>query len=308
MAQELADNADTPLTEEHITTAAQMLKAKLTTRVADIHQALLQKAKPKASFSVDTQADTLNNALRSLNRTLSNVNPQSVLDSHIERGAQAITTVLPQVQATITEAKRAAPQGLGGEKLREFIQRFITHKLGAIPLGPTSHTLRMLGAPMQMLKVDTGILYKIFFNESKHASEMENVTPENLVRQLYEPTLVLNGGKGQFDLVLDIQGEKGPLLVPIKTDVGLSLTSAGKVSTVLTAFGKPIMGGPESIGSRILKGDVVYADMGVGRTAPETESSSSRGEGVAALDTGASGLKAESRQSKNKKQDGQSRG
>lgn len=207
----------------------------------------------------------INDVLRKLNRTLQNVNPQSVLDTHMARAAQSLEVSLPQVQAAITDAKRANTQGLVGEELSAFIQRFITNKLGAVPLGPMPHTLRFLGAPMQMLKIDTGVLYKIFFNEGKHAAEMENVTPAQLVRELYEPTLVLKtADKGQFDLVLNIQGAQGPLLVPVKLDTQIDPTreTDQKVAVIKTVFGKPLIGEPGAIGTRILKGDVLYADTG----------------------------------------------
>ena len=245
----------------------------------------------------------INDVLRKLNRTLQNVNPQSVLDTHMARAAQSLEVSLPQVQAAITDAKRANTQGLVGEELSAFIQRFITNKLGAVPLGPMPHTLRFLGAPMQMLKIDTGVLYKIFFNEGKHAAEMENVTPAQLVRELYEPTLVLKtADKGQFDLVLNIQGAEGPLLVPVGTDHVLPFPG-GKVAGILTVFGKPLIGGAEAIGTRILKGDAIYADTGkVGQPRGASSRSAQGGEANPSRDIppapGGNLLKGESRLTK----------
>jgi hypothetical protein len=225
-------------------------------------QGQLQQVVRKAGVQlVGGQRNALNDVLRSLNRTLNNVNPQSVINEHMDRAVAALEHVLPQVQAAITEAKRAMPQGLAQDKKDDFIKSFITRKLGSVPIGPMPHTLRFLGAPMQMVKVDTGILYKIFFNENKHAAEMANVTPEKLVSEIYEPTLVLKSKDG-FDLVLNIQGEKGPLLVPVGLNREID-EKGGKVAAIATTFGKQLMGGPESIGSRILKGDVVYADTGM---------------------------------------------
>ena len=61
-------------------------------------------------------------------------------------------------------------------------------------------------------------------------------------------------------------GEDGPLLVPVLTDTTIDSFGAGKVSSIRTIFGKPVVSkGPDavSISSRIRAGQLVYADTGV---------------------------------------------
>lgn len=88
------------------------------------------------------------------------------------------------------------------------------------------------------------------------------------MQALYQPTLVLRDKTTpkQFDMVMDIVGEDGPLLVPVLTDTAIDLSGVGKVATIRTIFGKPVVSKGQdavSISSRIRAGQLVYADTGM---------------------------------------------
>lgn len=82
------------------------------------------------------------------------------------------------------------------------------------------------------------------------------------MRALYQPTLVLRDKTTpkQFDMVLAIVGEDGPLLMSVLTDTAIDLSGVGKVATIKTIFGKPVVSKGQnavSIGSRIRSGQLV---------------------------------------------------
>ena len=96
----------------------------------------------------------LGDYLAARNKTLRRVNPQSVLDADIDRAAQAIELV----EQSIRSGQRQQTE---------------------VPIGPVPHVLHMLGAPMQMLQINSSIISKLLVD--KHAAEFANVSPKEFV-------------------------------------------------------------------------------------------------------------------------------
>lgn len=166
-------------------------------------------------------------------KTLNLVSPQSVLDKDIDMAVRAIEIAVGEI----------------ADGNREMLP---------IPLGRIPHALTMLGAQPQMLRIDTSIVRKIFLG--KHAGELGDITPNALVRAIYQPAMILKGEqKGEYEFVTSLVTPKGVVFVPIRVD-STSRESGMKSSAVMSVYEKNVSGAGRSIVNRIKSGDVLYAD------------------------------------------------
>ncbi|CAB4159173.1 hypothetical protein UFOVP707_59 [uncultured Caudovirales phage] len=184
--------------------------------------------------------EELTNYLAGRNKTLSRVNPASVLESDISKAAQAIDI-----------AKR---ETAGGK-----------YESLEVPIGPVPHVLHMMGAPMQMMKVDTSIVYKLLNDPQKHRELLRPFTARQLVEALYNPAMVLRDPKerGTYRVVTDLPGAKAPLTFVVMTN---ALTAGGKtkVTAIKSLYDRLIVSADpraDTLLKSVLTGDVLYADV-----------------------------------------------
>ncbi|WNO06064.1 LPD38 domain-containing protein [Rhodoferax mekongensis] len=134
-----------------------------------------------------------------------------------------------------------------------------------IPIGRVPHVLTMMGASSQMLRVDSSIVRKVFFE--KHSKEFPNITPRDLVNAIYNPAMVLRADDpNEFELVLPITSAlKGVVIVPIVQSKPVGTPSVGgkvgvKSSAIKSIYVRPVGGDGNTIFNRIKNGRVMYAD------------------------------------------------
>lgn len=166
-------------------------------------------------------------------KTMNLVSPQSVLDKDIDMAVQAIKIAVGEI----------------ADGNREMLP---------IPLGRIPHALTMLRVQPQMLRIDTSIVRKIFLG--KHAGELGDITPEALVRAIYQPAMILKGEQsGEYEIVTSLVTPKGVVIVPIKTD-STSRESGMKSAAIMSVYAKNVSGAGRSVVNRIKEGGVLYAD------------------------------------------------
>jgi len=192
-----------------------------------------------SSRQPDQARAQLNAILGARNRGLQRVNPASVLKADIERAGKALQVAVESIKAG------QAPQL-------------------EIPLGPMPHVLHMLGAPMQMMAVNTSIVRKVLVD--KHAGDFDGITPQQFVEALYKPAMVTQAReRDEFELVTTLKNAKGqPLTAVVKVNVmGEPGTGQAGVRTarVMSAYAREVAGGNDSLLERVQAGKAIYAEM-----------------------------------------------
>ena len=168
------------------------------------------------------------------NKTMPVVSPASQMENDIELAGEAISAALGEME--------------GGSKERL-----------PVPLGRVPHVLTMLGAANQMMHIDTAIVRKVLMD--KHSEDFAGVTPEQFVRALYQPALVLRGrAAGEFEIIASLTNKNGPIIAPIKTNTTLGARPNIRSSAVMSAYARKVVGAGDSILSRIKNGALLYAD------------------------------------------------
>jgi hypothetical protein len=143
------------------------------------------------------------------------VNSQSSLDAHDKRFAEVVEIV----RQNLADA-RTIPI--------------------PIPAAPMPHVLHMLGAPMQWLSVPSNVIEKIMV---KHADDFANtdVSPADLMQMIRDPVAVLKAKDGSYEVVTDMPGVSGPIMVVIKPDAQIGRGELKlKSGVVETAYGRSI--------------------------------------------------------------------
>lgn len=168
------------------------------------------------------------------NKTMLVVSPASQMENDIKLAGEAISAALDEMG--------------GGSKERL-----------PVPLGRVPHVLTMLGASNQMMHIDTAIVRKVLMD--KHSEDFAGVTPEQFVRALYQPALVLRGrAAGEFEIITSLTNKNGPIIAPIKTNTTLGARPNIRSSAVMSAYARKVVGAGDSILSRIKSGSLLYAD------------------------------------------------
>lgn len=168
------------------------------------------------------------------NKTMPVVSPASQMENDIELAGEAISAALGEME--------------GGSKERL-----------PVPLGRVPHVLTMLGAANQMMHIDTAIVRKVLMD--KPSEDFAGVTPEQFVRALYQPALVLRGrAAGEFEIITSLTNKNGPIIAPIKTNTTLGARPNIRSSAVMSAYARKVVGAGDSILSRIKNGALLYAD------------------------------------------------
>jgi hypothetical protein len=178
-------------------------------------------------------------------RRLPVVSPQSALDADIRRGAAAVKRAVERLRADPSYAMSRQP----------------------IVIGRLPHVLGLLNVPTQDLEINPNILNKIFVE--KHASEFASVTPEQFVRALYRPAMVLQSRKleSEKELVLPITGDIGAVIVPINTASAQSRENAFVISAYQRRIVDPGDRNADTILRRINEGAVRYIDLALAKPA-----------------------------------------
>jgi len=192
-------------------------------------------------------------------RRLPVVSPQSALDADIRRGAAAVERAVERLRVDPSYAMSRQP----------------------IVIGRLPHVLGLLNVPTQDLEINPNILNKIFVE--KRASEFASVTPEQFVRALYRPAMVLQSRKleSEKELVLPITGDIGAVIVPINTASAQSRENAFVISAYQRRIVDPGDRNADTILRRINEGAVRYIDLAFAKPAltgrPNEEARLSRG-------------------------------
>lgn len=136
-----------------------------------------------------------------------------------------------------------------------------------IVIGRLPHVLGLLNVPTQDLEINPNILNKIFVE--KHASEFASVTPEQFVRALYRPAMVLQSRKleSEKELVLPITGDIGAVIVPINTAGAQSRENAFVISAYQRRIVDPGDRNADTILRRINEGAVHNIDLAFAKPA-----------------------------------------
>jgi hypothetical protein len=175
----------------------------------------------------------LDDYMDSRRKSMPLASPQSELDQDIETAVNAINTALSEIDGGNTE-------------------------MLPVPIGRIPHVLTMLRIQPQMLRIDTSIIKKVF--SGKHAGELGDITPEALVRSIYQPAMVLKSDeRGEFEIVTSLVTPKGVVIVPIKPD-SESRATGQKSAAVKSIYAKTVSGTGRSVVNRIKEGVVLYAD------------------------------------------------
>lgn len=179
---------------------------------------------------------------------------RSVLEDYIDRRNRSLPTVSPQSQqeADIELAGKAISAALGE------MERGSKTSM-PVPIGRVPHVLTMLGAPNQMLRADTSILRKVLLD--KHADDFAGVTPEEFVRAIYSPAMVLRGrADDELEIVTSLTNKNGPIIVPVKTGARLVPNIGARSAAVMSAYARKVVGAGDSLVNRIKGGKLLYAD------------------------------------------------
>lgn len=128
-----------------------------------------------------------------------------------------------------------------------------------VPIGRVPHVLTMLGAPNQMMHINTTILRKVLIE--KHSEDFVDVTPRALIEAIYQPALVMRGrAQDEFEIVTRLTNKNGPIIVPVKTNARLVPNVGARSSAVMSAYARKVVGSGDSLLSRIKDGKLLYAD------------------------------------------------
>lgn len=128
-----------------------------------------------------------------------------------------------------------------------------------VPIGRVPHVLTMLGAPNQMMHINTTILRKVLIE--KHSEDFVDVTPRALIEAIYQPALVMRGrAQDEFEIVTRLTNKNGPIIVPVKTNARLVPNVGARSSAVMSAYARKVVGSGDSLLNRIKDGKLLYAD------------------------------------------------
>jgi hypothetical protein len=173
--------------------------------------------------------------LAARNKTLDRVNSADTLESDLDLAAKAIDAVRAEIEAG-------------------------TASQTEIPLGPVPHVLHMLGAPMQMMQINTSIVRKILVD--KHGADFSGVTTADFVRAIYEPAMVLQAQtKGEMELITSITNAKGePVMFVVKSDMELPGSKA-KAAAIKSGYARSELMKPGLLAGKLKAGQVRYANL-----------------------------------------------
>lgn len=161
-------------------------------------------------------------------------------------GKKALFTAISRVAAAVSDLQRFSKDGIEVQI--------------PLPMGPSPHTLQMLGAPGQVLRIDPDVLRKVFFE--KHAKEFDGVNPIQLMRGIYEPLAVFvpQDGDGEWEVVTGVTNSAGDVVTAIiKQDtspIPRGALSASIKSIYTTGWTK----GQTNVGYRAKTRAVPYVD------------------------------------------------
>lgn len=189
-------------------------------------------------FAPPTVRQQMNSVLAARNRGLQRVNPASVLEADIDRAARALALVVGEIRAGRYEQTEA-------------------------PIGPMPHVLHMLGAPMQMVQMNTSIVRKILVD--KHSEDFADITPRQLVEGIYKPAMVTQArAANEYEVTTDMVAKGGnPITAVIKVDTVQPVASGKplKVASVLSAYARNVMGPGDTLLQRVLTGKLRYVEL-----------------------------------------------
>ena len=196
-------------------------------------------AGPMLSRRPESTRSVMNAVLDARNKSLKRVNPASVLESDIARAAKALELVVGEIEAGRYDQTE-------------------------VPVGPMPHVLHMLGAPMQMMQMNTSIVRKVLVE--RHSEDFANVTPRQFVEGLYKPAMVMQAREAdEYEVTTDIIAKNGnPITAVIKVNTQLMPDASGrrpKVASVKSAYARQAIGGKEPLLQRVLTGKLRYAEM-----------------------------------------------
>jgi hypothetical protein len=186
-----------------------------------------------------------NNIAASERRRLPKVSPQSALEADIRNGARALTRAINRLRADPSYGLNPEP----------------------VVLGRLPHVMNMLGASTQDLQIAPSIIRKVFVD--KHAEEFASITPEQFVRGLYRPALVLQSRQSanEKELVLPMTGDIGAIFVPITVADSNSRSNAYINSAYQRRIVDPGDRNADTILRRINEGAARYVDLAMAKPA-----------------------------------------
>ena len=160
-----------------------------------------------------------------------------------------------------------------------------------LPMTGMPAVLQMLGAPNQIVAMDTGVLDKLRVQDDSrpgehgHAVELQPVSAEDFNRIMRDPAMVFLTKKGEFEIVSDRWGDYGPLtmiVMPNATEYGDETKT--RFAKVMSVYSRPLVQGKEGgLLARLaaaVRGDgdraLVYFDPArypavLGKGVPQTE-------------------------------------
>lgn len=173
------------------------------------------------------------------NKTMDLVSPKSVLHGDISLATKAVDAALSEIS--------------GGNR-----------DVAPVPIGRIPHALTMLRQGSKMMSIDTSVLRKVFLE--KHANEFGNITPDALIRSIYQPAMVLKGKDGDMEIVTSLITKKGPVIVPVAPSTRLH-GSVVNAATIKSVYGRKVAIGGDSILQRLRDGALLYADPALAQVA-----------------------------------------
>jgi hypothetical protein len=245
-AEKIAANRSLPAGRMDGTEWSRMIKAMMPEVYAQFEDSpVWSSTAPMYKDELARKLDEEDSIAASERRRLPKVSPQSALEADIRNGARALTRAINRLRADPSYGLNPEP----------------------VVLGRLPHVMNMLGASTQDLQIAPSIIRKVFVD--KHAEEFASITPEQFVRGLYRPALVLQSRQSpnEKELVLPMTGDIGAIFVPITVADSNSRSNAYINSAYQRRIVDPGDRNADTILRRINEGAARYVDLALAKPA-----------------------------------------